>query len=175
MFVWINIATRRSVGFGSKESSDPTLLSKEVDLETYNDLLQDPNKLRWGRLIQTGEGYDLVFKVPAPSVQSRVYSKLPVSFHSAFTSLDATDVDLRLDDRGILTVDCSFDMPNSYLTVCPASVFSPALCQKVYLGNQNALDLRSILLKYPRSQVFLSGVVSSWRTSLRVQTLPKGH
>jgi hypothetical protein len=174
MFVWINLDTRRSVGFGTKESSNPKIFSKEVDTKTYYDLLQDPNKLRWGRLIQTGDGYDLVFKVPAPSTQSRLYSRIPVSFPDTFTPLSA-DVDLRLDTKGVLTVDCSFDMPNSYLTVCPGSVFFPTLCQKVFLGTQTALDLRRVLLRHPLSQVFLSGVLSSWCASLRVQTLSKGH
>ena len=175
MFVWIDAATRRSVGFGLTESSDPKLLSQEIDTKTYHDLLQDPNKLRWGRLVQTADGQELCFKTPAPFSQGRWYSKLPVTFLPTLRSLKTTDVDLQLDLEGRLTVDCPFDLPNSYMTICPDSVFFPSLCQKVTLGVQNALDLRRTLLKYPHSQVFLSGIVSSWSTSLRIQTLPKGH
>ncbi len=173
MYAWINIATRRSVGFGLKESADPEILSKEIDTKTYYDLLQDPNKLRWGRLVQTADGHDLCFKTPAPSIQGRTYSKLPVTFHDTFESLTATDVDLRLDAKGILTVDCSFDLPSNYITVCPGSVFFPTLCQKIHLGVQNAVDLKATLLRWPSSQVFLSGVPSNWSTSLRVQAFLK--
>jgi hypothetical protein len=175
VFVWIDIITRRSVGFGSVESSDPALLSKEIDTKTYHDLLQDPNKLRWGRLVETADGHELCFKTPAPFSHGRWYSKLPVTFHLSFSELKATDVDLKLDVDSKLTVDCPFDLPNNYLTVCPGSVFFPSLCQKVTLGVQNALDLRRALFKNPRSQVFLSGILSDWSTALRVQTPSKGH
>ncbi len=167
MFVWINKATNRCVGFGPHKTSQTGLDNHAIDKDTYSALIQDPNKLRWGKLIQTVEGLEFRIVVPPAFIGLRCKS-IPV-FFSYEKPESKEDLSLWLDASEQLHVECSFGISNLYLTVCPESVFLPSYCSAITLGIQSVQNLRTLILRKRSAQVFLSNVGSQWTSSLTVQ------
>jgi len=172
MFAWVDKSTKRSVGFGLCASTADNVISQKVDADTYSILIKDPNKLRWGRLIQTDTGPDFRIVMP-PAVKKFRCARASVAFSE--TKPDpVADLNLWLDRKGNLHVECSAHLPDLYLTVCPNSIFWPTFCRSVSLGMQPAPRLRKAMLNNPNSQVFLSNVWFEWTSLLTIQ-ISKGQ
>lgn len=167
MFVWVDKSTRRSVGFGTCESTHRNVVNHRIGIEVYETLTADPNKLRWGRLIDTESGPDFRI-VPPPAVKRFKCVRTSVVFTET-RSEPTANLNLWLDSKDYLHVECREDLPSLYLTVCPGSIFWPTWCHVVVLGMQPAYGLRRTLLKNPSSQVFLSNVWFEWTSRLTVQ------
>lgn len=171
MFVWVD-KNGRSVGFGRCESTRDDVTSHPVDAEVYSALLSDPNKLRWGRLIQTESGQEFRIVMP-PAVKKFKCARTPVVFSDSRPT-DTYNLTLWLDLSDNLHVECQEHLPDLYLTVCPDSVFLPSFCRTIRLGMHPMKGLRRVLLEKPNSQVFLSNVWFHW-TSLFTVQISKGQ
>lgn len=167
MFVWVDKGSGRSVGFGMGESTRSDVISHRVDAEVYSAFLRDPNKLRWGHLVQTESGPEFRIVMP-PTVKKFKCARTPVVFSDSRSSV-VTGLTLWLDLSENLHVECLEHLPDLYLTVCPDSIFLPALCRTISLGVQPMRGLRCILLERPTSQVFLSNIWFHWTSRLIVQ------
>lgn len=167
MFVWIDTITKRSIGFGLSASLENRVFSHVIDADIYAELIKDPNKLRWGRLVQTESGSDFRI-IPPPAVKKFRCARTAVAFAQTRSATKA-DLNLWLDDKGYLHVECTSQLPDLYLTVCPGSIFLPTFCHSISLGMQPARNLRRALLRNPSSQVFLSNVWFEWTSLLTVQ------
>lgn len=167
MFIWIDKRTKQGVGFSRIQSENTDHSSHPIDEPTFKELLVNPNKIRWARLVKDGSGETVRFLLPTPIYVPRILS---LNIKSHLDDKKTPTLVLYLDNQHTFSVFSNHALPSTLtLVLCDKSIHNVMRIIPIsHTSKRMASTFRDELLR-EGARTFITGVSPDWTADLVVQ------